>query len=68
MQHVVPSADGTNLRSFSRDDAEAYISRVKLGLTYNPMELSVFPKIWGQTLGDVVYQAENNHGGYVDIS
>jgi hypothetical protein len=36
---------------------------VKLGITFNPKELIVLPKVWARTLGDVVYEAENNVGG-----
>lgn len=28
-----------------------WIDRVKLGLSYFPRELTVVPKLWGQTLG-----------------
>ncbi|KAI9847191.1 MAG: hypothetical protein M1837_003054 [Sclerophora amabilis] len=37
---------------------------VKLGLTYNPVELEMMPKTWGRTLGDVVHEAENERGGH----
>jgi hypothetical protein len=36
---------------------------VKLGLAYNPKELDIFPRIWGRTLGRVVYEVENEGGG-----
>jgi pimeloyl-ACP methyl ester carboxylesterase len=41
-----------------------YMPHVKIGLTYNPKEIDIFPKIYGHTLGKVVYEAENRHGGH----
>jgi hypothetical protein len=33
-------------------------------LAYNPREICVLPKTWGRTLGDVVFEAENERGGH----
>ncbi|PGH02556.1 hypothetical protein GX51_04583 [Blastomyces parvus] len=41
-----------------------YTEEVKIGLTYNPKELETLPTRWGGTLGNVVYQAENERGGH----
>jgi hypothetical protein len=65
VQHTKRSSQGlgTPGRTFTRDDAARYIGRVKLGMTLNPKELVVLPRVWARTLGDVVYEAENNKGG-----
>ncbi|KAA8563793.1 hypothetical protein MFRU_024g00240 [Monilinia fructicola] len=54
VMHTVPGP-----QTVTRDDAESYIGRVKLGFSHNPKELSVLPKTWGRTLGDVVFEADN---------
>jgi pimeloyl-ACP methyl ester carboxylesterase len=41
-----------------------YMPCVKIGLTYNPKEIEIFPRVFGQTLGNVVFQAENETGGH----
>ena len=41
-----------------------YMPKVKIGLTWNPKELEIFPKNFGRTLGNVVYEAENEQGGH----
>jgi pimeloyl-ACP methyl ester carboxylesterase len=41
-----------------------YLPRVKIGLTYNPKEIEIFPRTYGRTLGNVVYEVENEHGGH----
>lgn len=46
-------------RVVTRDEVEKYIGGVKLGLAYNPKELTVLPKTWCRTLGDVVYESES---------
>jgi hypothetical protein len=55
--------EGIHGKRYTRDDAGNYVAHVKLGLTFNPMELSVIPKLWARTMGPVVYEAENDHGG-----
>jgi pimeloyl-ACP methyl ester carboxylesterase len=49
---------------FTYDAMLEYIPRVKIGLTFNPKEIEIFPKVYGRTLGDVVYEIENEHGGH----
>jgi hypothetical protein len=65
--HTNPSSKGEGIhdRIFTRDDAAGYIKGAKLGVTFNPKELVVVPKLWVRTLGDVVYEAENTSGGCV---
>lgn len=33
-------------------------------VAYNPKELSVLPKTWCRTLGDVVFESNNDIGGH----
>jgi pimeloyl-ACP methyl ester carboxylesterase len=40
-----------------------YTPEVKLGMTYKPKDLDIFPRAYGKTLGDVVFEAENERGG-----
>jgi hypothetical protein len=49
--------------AFSYDSTLSYTPNVKLGLAYNPKDLEIFPKLWGHTLGEVVYEVENERGG-----
>lgn len=49
--------------SCTSEELRGYIGSVKLGLSYNPRELYIPPKTWGRTLGDVVFEADNDHGG-----
>ena len=37
---------------------------MKLGIAYFPQELNQPPRIWGRTLGPVVYESENGSGGH----
>ncbi|EHK96927.1 putative epoxide hydrolase [Glarea lozoyensis 74030] len=48
----------------TRDIVEGWIPKVKLGLAYNPKEISVLPATWCRTLGPVVYEAFNESGGH----
>lgn len=57
--HTVPGPG-----KVTADDTARYIGGVPLGLCFNPMELSVMPKTWGRTLGPVVFESENEHGGH----
>ncbi|KAL8934809.1 MAG: hypothetical protein Q9216_005725, partial [Gyalolechia sp. 2 TL-2023] len=41
-----------------------YIPRVKLGLSYFPKEILVFPKAWGRTMGPVAFESEKERGGH----
>lgn len=45
------------------EDMLEYTNKLKMGLTYSHKELHSFPQLWGRTLGDVVYTAENDRGG-----
>lgn len=36
---------------------------VKLGLSYNPRDLHLFPRSWAYSLGPVVFETENGSGG-----
>ncbi|TVY60851.1 putative epoxide hydrolase, partial [Lachnellula suecica] len=48
----------------TREQLQGYIPNVKLGLAYNPKELSVLPKSWCRTMGPVVFEADNESGGH----
>lgn len=61
--HTSPSTEGIKGRAVTREDAENHIPYVKLGLTFNPKELSRMPATWARTMGNVVYETVNNHGG-----
>ena len=52
-----------NSKTCTYDGLQEYLTDVKLGLTFNPKELYIVPKVWGKTLGDVVYEVENEMGG-----
>ena len=41
-----------------------WMPKVKIGITHNPKEIEIFPKIYARTLGNVVYEADNEHGGH----
>lgn len=41
-----------------------WMPQVKLGLAFNPKELENSPKLHGRSLGNVVYEVENEHGGH----
>jgi len=51
-------------KTFTSEDVKVYNGKVKLGITFNPKELIVTPKSWCRGLGEVVYEVENEHGGY----
>lgn len=42
----------------------AYNGRVKLGLSYFPRDLLVYPRYWGRTLGKVVFDRVHGEGGH----
>lgn len=44
--------------------AGQYNAKVPMGLAHFPKELYVVPKIWGRTLGPVVYESDNDRGGH----
>lgn len=41
-----------------------YNSKVKLGLSYFPMDIIVLPRVYGRTLGPVVFEVEHEDGGH----
>ncbi|KAI9794258.1 MAG: hypothetical protein M1816_006184 [Peltula sp. TS41687] len=47
-----------------REEVRKYVANVPLGLAYFPKELYVVPKIWGRTLGPVLYESDNDSGGH----
>lgn len=49
---------------FPRDRTETWIPGVPLGLSHFPKELTVVPKLWGRTMGPVVFQSEKDQGGH----
>lgn len=51
-------------KTITGDQIGRYISNVKLGIALNPKELVVQPKTWARTLGDVVFESENDSGGH----
>lgn len=61
--HTPKSSEGLKHHSFHREQAEAYIP-IKLGLCFNPKELTVLPKTWGRTLGKIVYESDNDRCGH----
>ncbi|KAF4633478.1 hypothetical protein G7Y89_g4646 [Cudoniella acicularis] len=50
--------------AITQEDVRKYIPNVKLGLAYNPRELSVLPKTWCRTLGPIVFESHNESGGH----
>lgn len=58
-----PSAkvDGTTLTPWK---LMKYIPYVKLGLAHFPKEISCVPRVWAETLGEVVLQSEQERGGH----
>lgn len=47
-----------------RDRTSAWIPKVKLGLLHAPKELTVQPKLWGRTMGPVVFESVKQMGGH----
>lgn len=47
-----------------RERAMEWIPRVKLGLAHFPREITVVPRVWGRTLGDVVHESVSGKGGH----
>ncbi|KAI9894130.1 MAG: hypothetical protein M1814_003984 [Vezdaea aestivalis] len=41
-----------------------WIGGSKIGISYFPQEMFVPPKSWGRSLGPVVFESENDHGGH----
>ena len=49
---------------FTYQATKRWMPKVNIGLAYNPKELENFPRIFGKTLGNVVYDVQNEHGGH----
>jgi hypothetical protein len=45
------------------ENLQKWTPGVKFGLAYSPKDLENVPKRWGRTLGEVVYEVENDTGG-----
>lgn len=56
--------NGSDDRACTYATLQEYIVNVKLACTYNPKELDVVPTFWGRTLGEVVFEVENEKGGH----
>ncbi|KAG9230946.1 Alpha/Beta hydrolase protein [Amylocarpus encephaloides] len=56
--------EAMHTEGFPREELTEYTPGVKLGLAYNPRELSVLPRTWCRTLGPVVYESFNESGGH----
>lgn len=48
----------------TRDRTQEWIPGVKLGLLHAPREITVIPKIFGRTLGEVVFESQKVKGGH----
>jgi len=48
----------------SREAMSGWIPTVKLGLAHFPQEITVVPRLWGRTLGPVVYESFYERGGH----
>ena len=56
--------EATHGTSVHRMRTEQWVPNVKLGLAYFPKELTVPPKIFGRTMGPVVYESFSDKGGH----
>ena len=56
---VHPAAGG-----LSYDRALPCVPNVKYGIAHFPKDLTVLPSTWAATLGDVILQSRNPHGGH----
>ncbi|CZR68834.1 related to epoxide hydrolase [Phialocephala subalpina] len=57
-------AAGRGLKILNPVDMRSWLPIVKLGLSWNPKEIIVPPRMLGRTLGSVVYEADNESGGH----
>jgi len=64
VMHTSKNKEGVHGRPMTRDDCDSYINHVKYGVTLNPKEIRIAPKLWTGTLGEIVYVAENEVGGH----
>ena len=49
---------------YGRARSQLYIPHVKLGVAHFPREITVVPKTWARTMGQVVFESEHEHGGH----
>ena len=58
--------EAQNTYPYDREDKRQmeYNGKVKLGLSYFPRDLLVYPKTYGRTLGDVVFEKFHSEGGH----
>jgi pimeloyl-ACP methyl ester carboxylesterase len=56
--------ESTHAQNLHKTRAGEYIPKVLLGIAHFPKELSIIPHTWAGTMGNVVYQSENSHGGH----
>lgn len=60
-QNPAAKADGVTVTPWRLME---FIPNVKLGLAHFPREISCVPRVWGETLGEVVLQSEHERGGH----
>jgi hypothetical protein len=58
------SIHSTSSGQTSRERAQQWIPKVKLGLCHSPRELTVVPSTWARTMGPVVYEDFKRRGGH----
>ena len=56
--------EATHSDSFPRARLSDWVPGVKLGLAHFPRELTPVPKVWGRTMGPVVFESEYGQGGH----
>lgn len=60
-----PPKDSSGRSAFvHRERTQSWVESVKLGLAHFPKELIVVPYTWAATMGNVIYQSHNQHGGH----
>lgn len=63
--HAPKKSPGKDRLAFiDRNRTHSWIAGVKLGLAHFPKELTIVPHTWSATMGDIVYQSDNPHGGH----
>jgi pimeloyl-ACP methyl ester carboxylesterase len=60
-QNPAAKADGVTVTPWKLME---FIPHVKLGLAHFPKEISCVPRVWAETLGEVVLQSEHERGGH----
>ena len=61
--HTTVNGNNAQNRACTYENLQQYNKNIILGLTYNPKELETVPRNWGRTLGNVVFEVENERGG-----